>query len=264
MANFYLDTEFHEYHKQPKVCCIKIGKPIPTIDLISIGIVAENGKTYYAISKDFNIKDAWNSYQLEDDYDVNGDLVKNVKKVYWLRENVLKPIFNELVEKQYPKRLINVHGVISYPFTLRNLTKLIKKYGKSNKRIADEIKEFVYYTGWEVDPPVHHYKLQQKLPINFYTYYGDYDWVVFAQLFGKMIDLPNNFPMYSKDLKQMLDEFVEKRKDKNGKIVFITDNGKLELDKISEHPNYPKQENEHNALDDALWNQKLHKFIKEL
>lgn len=39
----------------------------------------------------------------------------------------------------------------------------------------------------------------------FIAYYADYDWVVFCQLFGKMIDLPDLFPMYCKDLKQELD-----------------------------------------------------------
>jgi len=43
----------------------------------------------------------------------------------------------------------------------------------------------------------------------FYAYYADYDWVVFAQLFGKMKDLPKGFPMYCKDLKQSLDEKME-------------------------------------------------------
>ena len=33
---------------------------------------------------------------------------------------------------------------------------------------------------------------------------------------------------------------------------------------IKEHFNYPKQENEHNALDDANWNLKLYKFIKTI
>ena len=39
MGKYYLDCEFHEYKKQPKVLGLSVGKPIDTIELISIGIV---------------------------------------------------------------------------------------------------------------------------------------------------------------------------------------------------------------------------------
>ena len=69
----------------------------------------------------------------------------------------------------------------------------------------------------------------------FYGYYADYDWVVFCWLFGSMIDLPKEWPMYCKDLKQILDD--------------------LKLDSI------PQSISEHNALVDAIWNEDLHKHI---
>ena len=34
------------------------------------------------------------------------------------------------------------------------------------------------------------------------------------------------------------------------------------LDYLKEQPNYPKQENCHNALDDARWNKKLYEFLQ--
>ena len=40
----------------------------------------------------------------------------------------------------------------------------------------------------------------------FWGYYADYDWVVFCQIFGAMIDLPKGWPMYCRDLKQLCDE----------------------------------------------------------
>jgi len=46
---YFIDTEFHEFKKKPF-----ISKPIDTIELISIGIIAENEREYYAISKDFD------------------------------------------------------------------------------------------------------------------------------------------------------------------------------------------------------------------
>ena len=61
----------------------------------------------------------------------------------------------------------------------------------------------------------------------FWGYYADYDWVVLCQLFGRMIDLPKGWPMYCRDLKQLLDE--------------------------RGNPRFPKQLDEHNALADARW-----------
>lgn len=59
---YFLDTEFVEGTQQRSFLGIKIGETKPTIDLISIGIVAEDGREYYAISKDFNLKEAWNRF----------------------------------------------------------------------------------------------------------------------------------------------------------------------------------------------------------
>ena len=67
----------------------------------------------------------------------------------------------------------------------------------------------------------------------FYAYYADYDHVVLCQLFGSMIDLPEGWPMYTIDLKQIADE-----------IGFDTD-------RLS-------QNNEHNALSDARWDKVLY------
>jgi hypothetical protein len=36
----------------------------------------------------------------------------------------------------------------------------------------------------------------------FWAYYADYDWVLFAQLFGTMVNLPPRFPQYCLDVKQ--------------------------------------------------------------
>jgi hypothetical protein len=69
----------------------------------------------------------------------------------------------------------------------------------------------------------------------FYGYFADYDWVVFCWLYGAMIDLPNHFPYYCIDLKQILDE--------------------RGIKKIAD------PEGEHNALVDARWNRDLHQHI---
>jgi hypothetical protein len=56
-----------------------------------------------------------------------------------------------------------------------------------------------------------------------------------------MIDLPKRFPMYCRDLKQIMDE--------------------KGLDKEWKRENCPDPEGEHNALVDARWNKKLHDLI---
>lgn len=127
---------------------------------------------------------------------------------------------------------------------------LIKKYGQTNKQIAEEIKEFVYDKS---------FKNKNNMPIiddknwidgkpQFYGYYSDYDWVAFCWLFGKMINLPKGFPMYCNDLKQILDIIQSKYTQYN-------------LGDVKIHPRYPKQSNEHNALADAHWNFELYNFL---
>ena len=70
----------------------------------------------------------------------------------------------------------------------------------------------------------------------FWGYYADYDWVVFAQLFGKMIDLPKGWPMYCRDIKQLCDDLGNPKLPEQGKGA-------------------------HNALADARWNLTAYQFL---
>ena len=70
----------------------------------------------------------------------------------------------------------------------------------------------------------------------FWGYYADYDWVVFAQLWGRMIDLPEDWPRYCRDLKQLADHF---------------------------HIELPQPDGiEHHALADAQWNKASYEYIQ--
>jgi hypothetical protein len=152
---YFLDTEFIE-------------RP-GTIDLISIGIVDENGSEFYAESDE-----------------VDWSLANP-----WVLENVRPHLLNET-------------------------------FGMSRKEIADRVLRFA--------PP-------EEKP-EFWGYYADYDWVVFCWLFGTMMDLPNGYPMYCRDLMQWADEL-----------------GNLKL---------PEQRStEHHALDDARWNKLAWEFLDE-
>lgn len=208
---YFIDTEFKE-------------KP-NTIDLISIGIVCENGKKYYALNKDFNLKEIW--------------------KDEWLRNNVLLPIYIE-----------HVHGDMRnhISFSQSTIKGILKGFGKTTKQISEEIKEFIYSTNDNIHPDtVSNFDEIIKLhPIEFYGYYSDYDWVVFCWIFGRMLDLPKGFPMYCKDLKQTYDEILSEYR----KLTPSID--------LKKDVRYPKQTDEHNALSDAIWNYELYKFLSNL
>jgi len=253
---YFIDTEFIEGFHKPL-----FGKKRHFIDLISIGIVAEDGRTYYAVSNEFNPKDA-------DD---------------WVRENVIDKIEAQLFQQQptFAKSHFNF-----------SLKELLKQYGKPNKQIATEVEKFCKPNETRANNAGVDAIIGNIDPnIEFYGYYADYDWVLFCSLFGRMIDLPKGFPMYCKDLKQILDETLlnykktvkyfdtERRMAFSGNFEELTFADsikekeidlskydlKYKLDFMKKyHSGYPKQENEHNALDDAKWNFELYKFIQGL
>lgn len=209
--NYYFDTEF-----------IEDGR---TIDLISIGMVAENGNTLYEISSEFNVDKASD----------------------WVCLNVLEPMFKDFQLSNATSMAAHIMAdeQLSRIERIKQVTKgYIKFKGRSRARIAELVKEFVN----------DNLQTSDDKPV-FYAYYADYDWVVFCQLFGTMMDLPEGFPMYCRDLKQELD-----------RIAVIADWRYPEkwLEMIKAHSKYPTQENEHDALADAKWNQKLHHFMATL
>lgn len=121
-VRYYFDTEFIE------------NGPQEPIYLLSIGIVSEDGRHYYAELEDAPLH------------------IANA----WVKINVLP----HLDGKRTKKRAV----------------------------IRQEILEFV----GDDDSP------------EFWAYYCAYDWVVFAQLFGTMADLPRHFPMFCRDFMQEL------------------------------------------------------------
>jgi hypothetical protein len=160
---YFFDTEFIERG------------PHQPIDLISIGIVAEDGREYYAVSNEFHAEGA-------DE---------------WFSQNV----FPYLEGDGYSGRRISL------------------------KEIGQGIEAFC-------SPQIY------AAP-EFWAYYADYDWVVFCQVFGRMIDLPKGFPKFCCDLKQ--------------------------LGVTCGNPDLPKQSNtKHNALHDARWNKLTYDFLSSV
>lgn len=95
---------------------------------------------------------------------------------------------------------------------------------KSKDRIAREIAQFV---GADRNP-------------QFWAWYSAYDHVCLAQLFGRMIDLPDKIPMYTNDIRTLVD---------------------LARLKPSDLPRQP--EGLHNALADAKWNVRRYEFLTD-
>jgi hypothetical protein len=80
--------------------------------------------------------------------------------------------------------------------------------------------------------------VEDGVAIEFWGYFSDYDWVAVCQLFGKMIDLPEGWPMFCMDLKQLM------------------------VLKGVQKSDLPQQDGaEHNALNDALWNRKVFQYL---
>ena len=86
-----------------------------------------------------------------------------------------------------------------------------------------------------------------------------------------MLDLPKEFPTYCIDLKQTLDE-KENKKTLMVDVATIPNNMEIhdyiakyyKFKSLKEHPNYPKQTKEHNALADAKFNHELYKFLNTI
>jgi hypothetical protein len=159
MTRFYIDTEFADTGS--------------TIELISIGLVCEDGRELYLQSAEFDPSKAND----------------------WIKENVF-PHLQKCEIDQYFSADYTSYG----PNT--NHTG-IGKCRESNcpwrtrAQIRDEVKAFI---------DVGHEYLEDNGNPEFWSWCGSYDYVALCQLFGTMMDTPINWPHYIKDLQYILDE----------------------------------------------------------
>lgn len=193
---YWLDTEF-----------IEDGK---TIDLISIGIAAEDGREFYNVSTEFNPG----------------------KCSQWVKDNV----FPHLPPMQHGVRFGTVWGDIVNFFRPGTYwrPRRINPLDPSVSPV-DRIASCSWHTKEEIARGL--ITFSDSSP-EFWAYYADYDWVTLCQLFGTMMDLPEWFPMYCRDIKQ-------------------------ECDRLG-NPKLPEQgKGEHNALEDARWNKLAWEFLRD-
>jgi len=266
------DFEFLEGKQDKLFLGIKYGETQPTIEPISLGMVdlEDDTREYYAVFKDFNLKEAWNRYDIKvvNEWQIN----ERHEKVFWIRENVLKPIWREffidceLSFHVYGRKSALIFeedvnkGSYDEFFTFDSLRSLLNKYGKTREQIAQEVFEFC--TGDTITIEKSKFYDVRHPEIELYGYYSSYDHVCFSWLFGKMIDLPNGFPMYTRDLKQTFDEKCE---EKALWCAAYHNGGYKDLkDYLIKEKDYPKQVDSHHSLSDARWNRELYKFLQKI
>jgi hypothetical protein len=140
---YFYDTEFNEDGK--------------TIDFISIGMVAEDGREYYAVSNEFD--------------------TRRVAQNDWLMDNVMPSIEHQAFVVSDHQGMPLVRDIY-----------VTDKDAKSKANIAWDIKQFI---GTDRAPEL-------------WAWYGAYDHVCLAQLWGRMLDLPSQVPMFTNDLKTLV------------------------------------------------------------
>ena len=165
---YWLDTEF-----------IEDGK---TITLLSIGIVAEDGREYYA-----------QQTQSENTYRTASDWV--ARNVYpHMRHFDMAKFFRSCEPYPAGASVMEITGAcedaIACPWRYIHA-------------LRSEIIGFC--------EPMKYGKPE------FWGYYADYDWVAVAQIFGTMMDLPRGWPMYCRDIKQWCDQLGNPRLPEQGK-----------------------------------------------
>jgi hypothetical protein len=161
MTRVFYDTEFLENGR--------------TVELISIGLITDDGATYYAVNGDL---------------DDSSTITLENRNTAWDR----------IVEHDWLVRNVVPH----LPLNGRPAATLGSMFGgKANARgvrldhtnsdvkprqvIANEVRDFLRAAGPDIE---------------LWAWYGAYDHVVLCWLWGRMIDLPDGVPMWTNDLRQ--------------------------------------------------------------
>jgi hypothetical protein len=173
-----------------------------TIELISIGLVCDDGREYYAV----NSEAPWGLIT-KDDW-----LIRNVLPSLPLTGRTSLDSYLKIPENSHPKTTLNL-------VTADTKDTRVKPHWV----IANEVRDFIREAGPDVE---------------LWANYGAYDHVALAQLWGRMIDLPDGVPMFTNDIQQ-------------------------ERARLGIHEgDLPKQESGvHNALADARHNQTVRRWL---
>lgn len=134
-----------------------------TIELISIGLVRDDGKEYYAVNSDA----PWD----------------RIRKHDWLMRNV----WPHLPLRGHKSGLVTVGGTTEVRLTEPGVVDTRDSRVKPHWVIANEVRDFIQAAGSQVE---------------LWANYGAYDHVCLAQLWGPMVRLPEGVPMFTHDVQQ--------------------------------------------------------------
>lgn len=153
-----------------------------TIELISIGIVCEDGREYYAVNAD-----------------MDQDRIKSHR---WLLNNV----WPHLPLAGFKRKPATVGGEINQVIDTPGRIDRTDSRVKPKWVIANEVRDFLLH-GYI--PAGTEGVTDATTPVGeapeLWAYYAAYDHVALAQLWGPMAELPNGIPMYTHDLRQEMD-----------------------------------------------------------
>lgn len=200
MPRYYIDTEF-----------VDDGK---TIDLISIGIVASDGRTYYTQSV------AFDTHKASD----------------WVQDNVFPTLLIHDVPiakspRPYHQRLLNN--------TMQN-----HRDGQCEDDENGKYEDCPWRTREQIKQDIIDFLSPDKYgKPEFIGWITSYDMVAFCQIFGTMMDLPDGYPHYIKDLQFVLDKYG------------ISD---------EDLPEDERKGQAHNALSDAYYIAQLWNFVQQM
>jgi hypothetical protein len=151
----YFDTEF-----------IEDGR---TIDLVSIGMVREDGRTYYAQALSFD----------------------PAKASRWVEEHVLAQL------ARCDRSLSLTEEMLRHLASGRLCSSMC--LWRSKAEIGQELRRFV------ATKPI--WGERAGAP-EFWADYASYDWLVLCQIFGTMLHLPDGWPMFVHDVQQARQELT--------------------------------------------------------
>lgn len=212
----YYDTEFVEDGR--------------TVDLISIGMVREDGAELYLVNEEI---DSWIVSDSNGDNALYDKITKG-SNAEFLMTNVIphlpikkrydgKPIFEYRRSDRGSFRLDEADNRVVSRRYIRNAVRAFVLDVQPGERVRME-------TGLGLSGEPEITEMVRVDPVELWAWYGAYDHLVLAQLFGRMVDLPAGFPMYTCDIQQYADHLG-----------------------VGEDRLPPQPKDAHNALADARW-----------